>query len=392
MKYIRPSYYQEFECIADRCPDTCCSGWKIAIDDKTLQRYQAYTGGLRNRLHNTIDWNTNSFSQYNRKCGFLNEDNLCDLYQEAGPDALCHTCKTYPRHVEEFKGVKEYSLMLSCPEAARLILTNKTPFTMLNSEKTVALSPKEKRLTKDFDTKAYDFLVEAREVLFGLINTTTYPVRIRMGLVLGLSHDLQKRVQAQNYEEARKLLAHYQQEEIQAKLAKKLLKRKQLSDNTMAVRSTFMKSCSKLTVIHPEWEERTMLTRFLLYQDGGKEYKALSSQILTEITAMENGEFYENLKRNLMNYFVYSYYCGAVYDGDQYSKIKLAVFSVLALEEYIKAERVDRGKPLTVEQILRLCHQYSREVEHIDENIDHLERLFQTKKEFSLQSFLIALE
>ena len=34
MEITRPDYYKEFSCIAGACPDTCCAGWQIVIDDK----------------------------------------------------------------------------------------------------------------------------------------------------------------------------------------------------------------------------------------------------------------------------------------------------------------------------------------------------------------------
>lgn len=48
----------------------------------------------------------------------LNEQGLCDIYTEAGPSMLCGTCRDYPRHREEYEGVVELSLSLSCAEAA----------------------------------------------------------------------------------------------------------------------------------------------------------------------------------------------------------------------------------------------------------------------------------
>ena len=57
-------------------------------------------------------------------CPFLNENKLCDIYKEVGEDALCYTCKQYPRYIEEFGGVREIGISLSCPEAARIILGN----------------------------------------------------------------------------------------------------------------------------------------------------------------------------------------------------------------------------------------------------------------------------
>ena len=56
MEITRPDYYKEFSCIAGACPDTCCAGWQIVIDDKSLKKYKRVKGTFRNRLHNDIDW------------------------------------------------------------------------------------------------------------------------------------------------------------------------------------------------------------------------------------------------------------------------------------------------------------------------------------------------
>ena len=34
MEITRPDYYKDFSCIAGACPDTCCAGWQIMIDEK----------------------------------------------------------------------------------------------------------------------------------------------------------------------------------------------------------------------------------------------------------------------------------------------------------------------------------------------------------------------
>lgn len=46
MRYIKPDYYDEFACIADRCPDTCCAGWQIMIDEDSLEKYERVKGEL----------------------------------------------------------------------------------------------------------------------------------------------------------------------------------------------------------------------------------------------------------------------------------------------------------------------------------------------------------
>ena len=73
MQITRPDYYKKFSCIADACPDTCCAGWQIVIDDKSLKKYRHFKGTFRNRLHNDIDWKEQIFRQYNRRCVFFND-------------------------------------------------------------------------------------------------------------------------------------------------------------------------------------------------------------------------------------------------------------------------------------------------------------------------------
>ena len=44
MQITFPAFYKEFSCIADACPDTCCAGWQIMIDDKSLRKYRRFKG------------------------------------------------------------------------------------------------------------------------------------------------------------------------------------------------------------------------------------------------------------------------------------------------------------------------------------------------------------
>ena len=119
MEFTFPNYYKEFSCIARACPDTCCAGWQIMIDEESLERYENEPGEFGKILRNSIDWEEECFYQNNRRCAFLNDENLCDLYKALGPDALCDTCRMYPRHTEEYEGLRELSLSLSCPKAAK---------------------------------------------------------------------------------------------------------------------------------------------------------------------------------------------------------------------------------------------------------------------------------
>lgn len=119
-----------FKCLMGDCPDTCCKGWEIPVDNKTfnLWRDSTKTLGFTDKLK-IID-NSNSPSPCSAKiklredlsCSFLSEDLLCGIHSTLGEDFLSHTCRSYPKEISKFWGMLERSMTLSCPEVARTIL------------------------------------------------------------------------------------------------------------------------------------------------------------------------------------------------------------------------------------------------------------------------------
>ncbi len=156
------------------------------IDDRSLKKYRHFKGAFRNRLHNDIDWKEQAFRQYDHRCAFLNEENLCDIYSETGPDMLCDTCRKYPRHIEEFEGLREYSLSLSCPEAARIFLSRKEKTTFVTIEKE---TPDE--TYDDFDYLLFTALMDTRDYLISIVQDRSLPMELRRRKLLACAHDFQ---------------------------------------------------------------------------------------------------------------------------------------------------------------------------------------------------------
>ena len=171
MIYVYPSYYFEFQCVGGNCPDTCCAGWKINIDDESLLRYRKYPGGFGNRLRNSVDFEEKSFFQYDHRCVLLNEKGLCDIQAEAGSRMLCRACARYPRHMEAYGDVREFSLNLSCPEAARLIFTQ-PKMTLRKIQR-----PKRMKDEDGFDEVLFNGLLKARDVLLQIIQNDRTDIR-----------------------------------------------------------------------------------------------------------------------------------------------------------------------------------------------------------------------
>ena len=168
---MKPAFYDAFSCTAGKCPDTCCAGWQIRIDEDSLERYGEVQGAFGKRLRNGIDWLEGCFYQYQRRCAFLNEQNLCDLYTELGSEALCDTCRKYPRHVEEYEGLREWSLSLSCPVAAAIILSQQgfPEFIMEEDDEPDELEEE----FEDFDLLLFTQLEDARSAIFDSLRQDT---------------------------------------------------------------------------------------------------------------------------------------------------------------------------------------------------------------------------
>ena len=55
MQLIEPEYMKKFSCLADACPDTCCSGWDIIFDEAACSRYrESQDTALREDFHQNV--------------------------------------------------------------------------------------------------------------------------------------------------------------------------------------------------------------------------------------------------------------------------------------------------------------------------------------------------
>ena len=150
MKLYAPKYYQNFKCIADRCTHSCCIGWEIDIDERTLEKYNALTGGYADAIRDSIvDDGTPHFRLgAGERCPHLDECGLCRIITNVGEEYLSDICREHPRFYN-FTDVCEVGLGMSCPEAARIILGSADYAEMLEIGE-VDAEPYE----SDFDAKA----------------------------------------------------------------------------------------------------------------------------------------------------------------------------------------------------------------------------------------------
>lgn len=76
-KVIEPSYLYKFSCIGSDCEDTCCSGWKIIVDQESYKKYQKSSIKEEKELLTSLKKNTkNPSNEYYAEI-VLNDDSCC---------------------------------------------------------------------------------------------------------------------------------------------------------------------------------------------------------------------------------------------------------------------------------------------------------------------------
>ena len=396
MQYTAPHYYKDFHCTGGDCPDTCCAGWQIQIDPATLKKYKRVKGFLGNRLKNEINWKESCFRQYSGRCAFLNDENLCDLYLEGGGEkAFCRTCRTYPRHIEEFEGLREISLSLSCPAAAELILNCREPVRFLLAE-----NPDKVETYDEFDFLLFTKLMDTRNLIFRVLQDRSHPIELRVAIILSLSHDLQERIDRSALYDVDNLLEKYTSGNVWSWFDDRLGQLNRADLRYEKRRNTVRRLFSlfdHLEVLREDWKS---------YLDNARNILENAPFPAEETERCFHKMFSDTVTEQLLIYFVFTYFCGAVYNGNAYGKIKFSVAGMILIRELTCADWLASGGMETavteedasntdesahISPIIKTSCRYSREVEHSDYNKTTMEHLLGNENIFGLEDFFSLL-
>lgn len=148
------------------------------MDEKSAACYRALPGALGDRLRQVLreeDGET-VMTITDGRCPMWREDGLCRIQAELGEAALCKTCREFPRLTHDYGDFVERGLELSCPEAARLILTA-APAAAVTEECPGGEEP-------DYDEEAMAVLKATREQMLALLSDDTYPAGQTLALAL----------------------------------------------------------------------------------------------------------------------------------------------------------------------------------------------------------------
>lgn len=368
MIYTRPDYFNEFKCIADKCKDTCCAGWQIVIDEDSLEKYKKIKGDYIWKVMANVDWEEGCFRQDKEKrCAFLNENNLCNLYINVGEDSLCKTCRDYPRHAEEFEDIREVTLSASCPEVARILMERMTPVEFVTEE-----HPEEEETLEfgDFDPFLYSAIEDARNAMVKILQKRNLPIRERAVLVLGMAHDMQRRVNRRQLFECDGVIEKYKRVKSQQFVKEYLAQKAPVEEENLA--KEMFPLIYELEVLRDEWNSLLKKSQEILF--GSEESYFRMQKREYDLWKMANPEMEIHLEQILV-YFIFTYFPGSVYDGQLFAKAQMAVYCTWMIELLWMARWIMNGKTLDREEMTELLYRFSREIEHSDENLECLDEM-----------------
>ena len=308
MKIIKPSYFDTFRCIAGACTDSCCKEWDVQVDDQAAAFYLQLSGELGDRLRQVLKEENGEMVMtiVDGRCPMWRDDGLCRIQAALGHEALCKTCREFPRLTHDFGDFQELGLELSCPEAARFILRN-PEFSYISEEVEGGEEP-------EYDQEAMEDLLRSREIARQILNDSGRPVNEVLALLLMYGYQAQ---------------AELDGEEIQ------------IFDPTATLEAAWnfagkgdaqliLNFFRELEILSPEWAVR----------------------LENPVCASWSREYL-----TLARYFVDRYWLQAVSDYDLVCRVKLAVISCLLIRQL--------GGNLE-----ETAQRYSKEIENDVDNID----------------------
>lgn len=377
MEVRYPDYYKKFHCIAGACPDTCCAGWEISVDRASEKRYRQ-AGKWDKDLSLEFTKKLKKYIKHGQilsdgaTCPFLNQEGLCEMYLELGPDSLCETCARHPRHMEDYGALHEMVLLLSCPEVSRLVLESK------EDGWHVRKFPNRHGNMEGIDEKLLQLLLQVREQIWRWNGDRSMSLKDCLLCSVALAHDVQRRLRTEDYGGAKQVLRRYRVPDV----AGRLKKQSEVMERFFLM-SDWMEELAELEVVCRDFPELLEKTRKRLYHsaDSRTSYEARRTKLKEE-----NSEWKNDLGR-VFSYYIYSFLLSALYDGDLLSKVKMAALLVMAQEECYMAESLE-GE-LNLEMRVKICHALARQVENSDENRTALEHAI--RKHFRSDKLLKAL-
>lgn len=321
MVKIQPDYYENFNCLMGDCPSSCCEMWQIVIDEKSLDYYKNLDTELGKHIQGEIECCDGEycFKVHNGRCAFLNEKNLCDIHCNIGQEHMANTCRKFPDFTVENKDCLITGQSMSCPYVAGEIVTHSGKVKFLSTGK----------CSNPYENTLLDIMYELIEGVYE--TTSSIPEKAKM--LLSTACEKQK-----------ELFEKFDVEEFFIPEDNKTI-------------SDYCDTLNSLTFLTEEWKETVdSLANFEYNDEDEKDFlKYLGTR----------QQEYEQI----LVYFIYRYFFTGTGDGNIFLPIKFSVICLRIIYLIGLMEYKNKGS-FSVEEQIKLCYTFSKEIEHSEENME----------------------
>ncbi|MBW6411021.1 flagellin lysine-N-methylase [Clostridium weizhouense] len=383
MRIRVPSYFKDFKCISSECEDTCCAGWGIVIDEETNNYYQQVDSEFGEKLRSKIvqEDGENVFVLNGDNCSFLNENNLCEIYKELGEKNLCYVCRQYPRYMEEFLELREIGISLSCPEAARIILRNCKVSEFELSENNEVWDK-----DSDIDENVLEDFLLCRNIAINIIEMPNIDLEVKAAVVLKFVKEIQDKIDLGDMDEIKYVREEYSKNNFIKEIINDLYRYKGNEETKYNNVYEYFKTYIDLKHIKPN--DQLGLNNVLRHFWQSEENREFYIDKHKKFNYYYKDNMYKF--KNILVYFIFRYFMKAIFDYDVSAKIKIAIISLIMIKELAVVRWIENGK-LTEEDMVDISHMYSKDVEHLEENIEALQEIFETEEVYEVDKILITL-
>lgn len=361
MKNTFPSYFRKFHCIADKCPDTCCAGWDIVVDEESLEKYSSMQGEYGKKIRSllTVDGDGDTvYKSIGGKCPFLLENGLCDMFIAIGHANLCRTCRQFPRHITDFGSRIETGLSFSCPEAARLITESSSPITFETEEIEGNISP------NSIDPNVYFTLFKARNLAIDILQNRKYSMPERLSAFLVFSEATDKLIKKDLIDKANEAIVNYSFSypacSPRPASAKKALQK-------------YYSDFASLEKLNPDWVGYS------------KKISEVSCKDISAFLSSTKSEEWE--LEHFAVYLVFRYFLTAVFDYDLLTKAKFITLSLISI---CRIQTLSNA--FEKQKRIEIMQKYSKEVEHSANNLEDMNLFIKKSKYYSVANLINILE
>ena len=371
MKILKPFYYDDFKCAANKCIDNCCSNWKIEIDEKTYKKYKKLKGEFGKKINKNISRNrsNSNYLQYgkinlkNGKCSLLSEDGLCTIHEQLGEDYLCNTCRVYPRQIRKYGEIYERNLSISCPEVARYIVKSKENFYFNMEEEKLSNLDKDYIINNKYNEKLYNLLWDTRSLVMEIIQFKEIEIWKRISFLKMIADKIQNIINEKQYDNYETVLSDFRNEITSINIINALDKiysipevKVKFIQSALQVRSNQGLNNEKFNHLLSEYNE--------LFDDN----ISFKSNVEGLITKEEECNLYlkdqENIIENLLIYLIYKYFMNALDTKDLNVEVNNIILSYAMIKMLLLARYNKNNKELNEEDFVEVFYLFSRNIEH----------------------------